>query len=461
MLALALACGSGQGQPGPASAPAKVDPTARELVVAAWVAHGGEACERQGLEALVMRYAGEVEVEGHYRLPGQVETTEVSGLYPFADAAALSPQWLLAAALAEGAELGSASVDSRAEAPGLWRVPLRDRYGDQWTLHIDSAHLLVGAERRFGHDRLGDTSETIEFGQPRWQGACLVSTRLEYEVHELDYSVAVALSLDPKPESDSGTDPASESAPGSAPGLDLPSLRTPRAAQVPAGGEPGASALAPKVAALVPGTFVVEVPEAGIRVLVVELEDGLAVVEAPLGSAISEAVVDAIHGHDPRPIRYLILTHHHPHHAGGLRAFVHAGAQIVTTPEAGAWLRTLAQRPRTLVPDRLALDPKTLTIIEVGEAGWGVGPLEVFDIGETSGHTREHLVVYHRDAALIIVGDLSFRREGAFVATEGGRGVIAAVTERGLEVDLFAQAWPLEGTEASYPYSSFVAAHRD
>ena len=92
----------------------------------------------------------------------------------------------------------------------------------------------------------------------------------------------------------------------------------------------------------------------------VEFRDFVTVVEAPLNEERSIAVIDEVHRVIPnKPIRYVVNTHHHFDHSGGLRTFVAEGA-IVVTHEAN---RQFYERvlfypgPRTLQPDRLSLDP--------------------------------------------------------------------------------------------------------
>jgi len=55
----------------------------------------------------------------------------------------------------------------------------------------------------------------------------------------------------------------------------------------------------------------------------VEFRDFVAVVEAPLNEARSLAVIEEVNKLIPdKPIRYLVNTHHHFDHAGGLRTYL-------------------------------------------------------------------------------------------------------------------------------------------
>jgi glyoxylase-like metal-dependent hydrolase (beta-lactamase superfamily II) len=94
----------------------------------------------------------------------------------------------------------------------------------------------------------------------------------------------------------------------------------------------------------------------------VEFADFVAVFEAPLDEQRSLAVIEAIVKLAPgKPIRWLISSHPHFDHIGGLRAYLHIGSTIVTHRKAIDFLNrdVLNYRPRTVEPDIVALWPPT------------------------------------------------------------------------------------------------------
>ena len=91
--------------------------------------------------------------------------------------------------------------------------------------------------------------------------------------------------------------------------------------------------------------------------LLVEFKDYLAVVEAPNNEERSLAVIaEAARLAPNKPIKYVINTHHHFDHAGGLRTFLSQGTTIVTHDTNKQYYLDIMfyPSPRTLYPDRMA-----------------------------------------------------------------------------------------------------------
>jgi glyoxylase-like metal-dependent hydrolase (beta-lactamase superfamily II) len=94
----------------------------------------------------------------------------------------------------------------------------------------------------------------------------------------------------------------------------------------------------------------------------VEFDDCIAVVEAPLDEERSLAVIEEVVRLIPdKPIRFLVNTHQHWDHIGGMRSYMHVGATVITH-----WKNTefynsdvLNYTPRTVEPDLVSLAPPT------------------------------------------------------------------------------------------------------
>ena len=94
----------------------------------------------------------------------------------------------------------------------------------------------------------------------------------------------------------------------------------------------------------------------------VEFDNFVAVFEAPGSEERSLAVIEQIAKLAPnKPIRWLITSHPHFDHIGGLRTYLHIGATIVTHMKNINFLNhdVLNYTPRTVKPDIVSLWPPT------------------------------------------------------------------------------------------------------
>ncbi len=100
--------------------------------------------------------------------------------------------------------------------------------------------------------------------------------------------------------------------------------------------------------------------------LIVNMKDGLAIFDAPFGEKQSKWVIDAAKAKYPgKPIKYLILTHHHMDHTGGMRSFAAEGATIVVPAPDKAYFEKDLKTTHTVVPDALQKAPKQVEVVEV------------------------------------------------------------------------------------------------
>lgn len=93
----------------------------------------------------------------------------------------------------------------------------------------------------------------------------------------------------------------------------------------------------------------------GSMSVAVEFSDHIVVVDAPVDEARSIVVIDAVKKVIPnKPIKYIVNTHIHFDHAGGLRTYAAEGATIVTQRDNIPYFEQVWANPRTINPDRLA-----------------------------------------------------------------------------------------------------------
>src|SRR5713101_147720 len=104
----------------------------------------------------------------------------------------------------------------------------------------------------------------------------------------------------------------------------------------------------------------------GANNLIIAMKDHLVIFDAPYGELQSRWTIDAAKAKYPgKPIRYLVLTHHHMDHTGGMRTYVAEGAKVIVPSGDKAYFEKDVKSPHTIVPDDLQKKPRPAEIIEV------------------------------------------------------------------------------------------------
>jgi glyoxylase-like metal-dependent hydrolase (beta-lactamase superfamily II) len=131
--------------------------------------------------------------------------------------------------------------------------------------------------------------------------------------------------------------------------------------------------------------------------LAVEMKDHIVLVDLPLNEQRAVAVVAKAKELMPgKPVRFVVTSHHHWDHLGGIRTAIDEGATIVTHQSNKAFLERVAKTPHTLVPDRQAASKKAVKIQTVGDKGVltdGTRTIELHRL-QNYEHTGDMLVVY-------------------------------------------------------------------
>jgi glyoxylase-like metal-dependent hydrolase (beta-lactamase superfamily II) len=142
--------------------------------------------------------------------------------------------------------------------------------------------------------------------------------------------------------------------------------------------------------------------------LVVEMRDHLVVFDSPVSDAHSGMVLAlARQKFGPKPVKYLVLSHHHMDHAGGFRAYAAQGATLVVGKGNGEHFRRLLAAPFTRNPDLPARDLKATPVVEVADKWVATdGAREVQAYLLENPHASGFLVGYVPEARLGFIVDV-------------------------------------------------------
>jgi glyoxylase-like metal-dependent hydrolase (beta-lactamase superfamily II) len=162
--------------------------------------------------------------------------------------------------------------------------------------------------------------------------------------------------------------------------------------------------------------------ESGANALVVEFDTYVLVVEPYIGGRGPKPTLNKAREMFPtKPVKYVVVTHHHDDHSGGLRSYIANDVTVVTTPANQKYFERMAASNFTLNPDDQTRAPRKPLFEFVRDRKRvftdGKQTVEIIDIGP-SPHAAEMLVAYLPNEKLIFQGDLvNLPASGKFMPT--------------------------------------------
>ena len=180
--------------------------------------------------------------------------------------------------------------------------------------------------------------------------------------------------------------------------------------------------------------------QAGQSNMWVEFEDFVLVADGPTNEMQSLEVIRQIRDTvGDKPIRYVVTTHHHADHQGGIRTYAAEGATIVTHALNEAVMREFLTRPHTLKPDRYSQsnrEPQIELVTDRRTITDGSRTVELMHLPNP--HTDGYLVIYLPQEKLIFESDLFEILEGEAwppLVRPEAKVFYEVVTEVGWKVD--------------------------
>jgi len=194
--------------------------------------------------------------------------------------------------------------------------------------------------------------------------------------------------------------------------------------------------------------------------ILVEFKDYIVMVEGPGGDAVTTASIEKARQLVPgKPIKYVINSHHHADHAGGIRAYAAEGIPIITHESHKKYYEEqIFKNPHSLNPDRLARMPRAPMIEYIKDKRVltdGDQTLEIH-LMKDQPHSEGLLMVYLPKSKLLMQADAYIPRPGAPPLPSPSpytTNLVDNISRLKLDVDRVVQ---IHG--GSSPYSDILAA---
>jgi glyoxylase-like metal-dependent hydrolase (beta-lactamase superfamily II) len=172
--------------------------------------------------------------------------------------------------------------------------------------------------------------------------------------------------------------------------------------------------------------------------LIVATNTYLVAFDAPGDDGLSLASIEMAKQKYPgKPFRYVVLTHHHIDHTGGLRAYAAEGATVVVGKGNGAFFRKVLAAPHAMDPYPVkAYTPK---VIEVDQK-WSVndGGREIDAYALATDHATGYIIPYVPDAKLGWVTDLWNPGGPVMMSNPNLVAIVNGVQKAGIQPERFA-----------------------
>ncbi|MFI5263060.1 MAG: hypothetical protein ACHQM6_00935 [Candidatus Kapaibacterium sp.] len=202
------------------------------------------------------------------------------------------------------------------------------------------------------------------------------------------------------------------------------------------------------------------------KAMIVEFEKYLVVAESPLSSANGELLIHAASEIAPqKPVKYFAYGHWHPWYLGGVRPFIHHGANIICAACDSEYIAYLATAQHTLEPDQLQLHPTALHTQLLRDSmtiSDGKYSMSIYLIGKESDHTQDYSIFYFPQEKMIFEGDLAWIKKDAAPAKADSRqaGLYNSIKERHLDVTTVVQSWPVTkyGLKSTFQFAELEEA---
>lgn len=321
----------------------------------------------------------------------------------------ITPWGFLKGAAANNATVRSQRADGKSYTVVSWMPPQKSPSGQPYRLngYVNDQHMIERVETWVEHPVLGDLHVDTSYSNYQDFGGVKVPTRIVQKragLQTFDATITSATAnptnltqlLQPPPQ------PAGRGgAPAGAPQ-----------------GAPGGAPAAPTVQSekLADGVYRIT---GGYVALAVEFKDHIVVLEGGQSEARGLAVIAEAKRVIPnKPIRYVVNTHAHVDHSGGLAPFAAEGITIITHENNKDFLEKGLGAPRTLAGDALAKANRKPNVEGAGDKRVLADDTHTIELHHVKGleHSDGMLIAFLPKERILFTGDFNIPAAGQAVS---------------------------------------------
>jgi len=317
----------------------------------------------------------------------------------------ITPWGFLKGAAENNATASRRKVDGKDYTVLTWSPAVKAPSGKNYVIngYVNGQNQVERVETWLGENIMGDMHILATYsGWKDFGGAMapakIVQTRGGWPFFDVDVTAAKAnppdlAALAPPPAPPAGRGGAAGGAP-------------------PAGGPPALTVTSEKLG---DGLYRLTTGPGSYDSVIVEFKDYTLMLEAGQSEARGLAYIAETKKLIPnKPIRYVVNTHPHSDHTGGLPALVAEGATVVTQKNNEQFLDKALNTPRTLLNDTLAKNPKKAKIEAVSEKkvfSDGTRTVELYHVAPVP-HSNGLMIAYIPKEKIVFQGDFSLPAPG-------------------------------------------------